>query len=205
MNSSLVMQDFETDSYWAIMEGRAVAGKLKGTQLKELPIGEKARWRDWVKRYPNTLVLSVNGREDAPMAYRDYFNSSRGFRGQAARDRRLQTKTPIFAFRYQGKPYAIPHKQVEGGRAVTMEGLHLFLYRRKKAPMFESTVVYQSTESGFEQRNGVWVHSASGCRFDPESGAFIGEGDRACPPRFVGFDTFWYNWSLNNPETELLK
>jgi len=31
------------------------------------------------------------------------------------------------------------------------------------------------------------------------------ETRQPCPQRFEGFDIFWYNWSLNNPETKLLK
>ena len=75
MNASLVMQDFETDSYWAIMRGESIAGEFKGTKLKELPFGKKAMWKDWVKEHPNTVVLSVNGREDGPDGYQRYFSS----------------------------------------------------------------------------------------------------------------------------------
>lgn len=203
MNSSLVMQDFETDSYWAIMTGEAIAGEFKGTRLRELPVGEKMRWRDWVKKHPDTLVLSVNGREDGPDVYQRYFVSPRGFRGTEARDRRLPTKAPIFAFKLEGHAYAVPHDRLEGGQTFQVGDRTLFLYRTKGAPMFESTVVYQSRNGGFEQRDGVWVHTASGCRFNPKTGAFEG-GDR-CPERFAGLDTFWYNWSLSNPDTELLK
>ena len=43
MNASLVMQDFETDSYWAILQGVSIAGEFKGTKLKELPYGKNAQ------------------------------------------------------------------------------------------------------------------------------------------------------------------
>ncbi len=100
MHSSLVMQDMETDTYWAIMSGEAIAGEMKGTMLRELPIGHKMRWRDWVQQHPNTQVLSVSGKEDVSRnPYDDaYFSSSDGFRGQSAKDGRLKTKTPILGF-----------------------------------------------------------------------------------------------------------
>ena len=41
INRSLVMQDKETDSYWAIMKGRSVGGTLAGTQLAEIPGSER--------------------------------------------------------------------------------------------------------------------------------------------------------------------
>ena len=59
VNASLVMQDEQTDTYWSIMEGEAVAGELSGEKLVELPIGEKIQWRHWKERHPDTLVLSV--------------------------------------------------------------------------------------------------------------------------------------------------
>jgi len=205
INSSLVMQDFETDSYWAIMSGEAIAGKLKGTKLVELPVGEKMKWQDWRKKHPETVVLSINGREEGRDVYRDYFTSSRGFGNSQAQDKRLKTKEPIFAFRLGDKPYAVAYKKVKRGFTADLGDVKLFFYRPKKAGLFESTTVYASTESGFKQVDGQWLHEASGCVFNPETGTFEGNTD-TCPQRFKGgFDTFWYNWSLNNPETEILR
>ncbi len=61
MKASLVMRDRETDSWWSIMTSSAIGGALQGTELDELPIGEKTTWADWRRRYPATLVLSVDG------------------------------------------------------------------------------------------------------------------------------------------------
>jgi hypothetical protein len=203
MHSSLVMQDFETDSYWAIMSGEAIAGEFKGTKLRELPIGEKMRWKDWKKKYPNTLVLSVRGREDAPDVYRNYFASSSGFRGSSARDKRFNTKEPIFSFHYNGQSYAVSHKKLVGGKTFDLGDVQLLMYRPEGASFFQSTVVYQSNGSGFMKENGEWIHVESGCKFDPNDGTFKGDPE-ACPKKFIGFDTFWYNWSLSNPETKIL-
>lgn len=206
MHSALVMQDRETDSYWAIMTGDAVAGEFKGTELKELPVGEKAQWKDWLARHPNTVVLSVNGREDVRHdPYQDYFESPRGFRNTEAQDRRLPTKAPIFAFRVDGTKYAVPHAAVEGGKVFELnEGLTIFLYREPGAEMFASTYAFLS-ESGFRKEENRWVHEASGCVFKPEEGVFEGSDEQKCPERMAGLDTFWYTWSLTNPGTRVLK
>ncbi len=204
MHSALVMQDFETDSYWAIMSGESIAGEFKGTKLKELPVSKRVQWKDWVGEHPNTLVLSVNGREDAGNPYSTYFRSRRGFRGTTAEDDRLPTKEPIFAFHHNGQSYAVPHETIIGGKAFEIEGLHLFMYRPAGAAFFRSTVVYQSAESGFKKVDGEWVYTASDCKFNPDEEAFIGAGEK-CPERFTGIDTFWYNWSLTNENTRLLE
>lgn len=205
MHSSLVMQDQETDTYWAIMSGEAIAGEMKGTKLKELPVGEKSQWKDWVKKYPNTLVLSVNGVQDVLMNhYRDYFRSEEGFGGARAKDKRLKTKEPIFAFHLEGQEYAVPHKALECGKAFEVGSIKLFCYRPKKAAIFYSTIAYWTTGSGFKNENGKWIDLDSGCKFDPDNGVFE-SGKEPCPERFEGFDTFWYNWSLSNPDTKVLE
>ena len=199
VNASLVIQDEQTDTYWSIMKGEAVAGELSGEQLVELPVGEKIQWRHWKERHPDTLVLSVNGREDGPDGYRDYFRDSRGFGGASAKDDRLETKTPVFAFHRGTASYAVTQKSIEDGTVFVLEdGASVFLYRRKGSSMFHSTHAFIST-SGFEQQNGVWVEKGSGARFDKTSGEFSGVESLG------GFDTFWYNFSLSNPETLLLE
>ena len=197
-NASLVMQDKETDSYWSIMEGVAVAGELEGQELTELPVGEKLQWRVWKQRHPDTLVLSVGGKEDGPNSYRNYFTEPEGFRGAKAKDTRLATKEPIYAFQRAGISYAVAQRAVENGAVFELaDGSSVFLYRRKGASMFQSTDAYVS-ERGFEEIGGVWTEKQTGAQFDPKLGGFPGV------EALAGFDTFWYNFSLNNPDTQLL-
>lgn len=201
LNSSLVMQDQQTDSYWSIMTGSAIGGELSGTELQELPVSEKARWDDWRERHPETLVLSVRGEEHTPDAYRGYWEDPRGFRGQEAEDDRLDTKEPIYAFEFGGVAHAVPMTAVEGGKAFDLEGgPWIFLYREPGAELFVSTAAYLS-RTGFEERDGTWIETGTGTRFDAESRRFTG-GD---VEPFVGVDTFWYTWSLNHEDVVLLE
>lgn len=198
-NSSLMMQDQETDTYWSIMEGEAVAGELAGSKLIELPVGERISWRHWRAKHPDTLVLSVNGEEHGENGYQQYLQDPKGFLGQVAKDDRLATKEPIFAFHLEGGAYAVRQKDVENGKTVTLEsGDAVFLFRKRGSSMFQSTRAFIS-EAGFEERGGAWSEKATGAVFDPEAGSF-GEVEV-----LTGFDTFWYNFSLNNPNTTLLK
>lgn len=200
MHASLVMQDKETDSYWSIMTGDSLAGEYKGTRLEELPLGAKMTWKDWRAEHPETVVLSVDGEEHAERnPYDDYFSSSEGWRGLEAADDRLPTKEAIYAFQLGGKAYTVPHAELAGGHAFGSGGEHVFLYRPEGAAIFYSTVAFVSPE-GFARKGGAWRH-ASGATFDPEAGSFSG-GD---VPRLDGFDTFWFNWSMTHPETEVLK
>ena len=200
INSSLVLQDRETDSYWPIMRGDAVAGELEGTRLKELAINKKVKWKDWKRKHPDTLVLSVNGREDDEPGYEKYFQSPEGFRGSQASDDRLQTKQSIFAFRWEGDSYAAPFSSFTGGKSWKIAGAQVFLFRPADADLHASTAAFQ-TSAAFTEQEGGWA--ASNCVFNTESQVFEGPGE--CPQELIGFDTFWYNWSLNNPGTRLLE
>jgi len=200
-NSSLVMQDKQTDTYWSIMSGSAIGGRLAGTELRELPVSEKVRWDDWRARHPNTLVLSVGGAEHAPDAYQRYWEDPRGFRGQEAEDDRLPTKEPIFAFEYGGVPYVVPASAAEGGAVYSVpEGPYVLLWRAPGSEIFESTDAYLSSE-GFERRGERWVELGTGAELDPSSGRF--QGGSVEP--LIGFDTFWYNWSLTHENTVILE
>jgi hypothetical protein len=197
------MQDKETDSYWALMTGTAIAGALKGTRLEELPVGEKARWGDWRRKHPRTLVLSVAGAEHVENnPYDKYFASESGYRGARARDPRLPTKEPVFAFRIGPRAYAVAARRAEGGAAFEAEGAFVFLYRPPGASVYESTRAFRS-RARIERRDGAWIDTASGARFDPAPGSFNGAPD-ARPAPLQGLDTYWYIWSLTNPDTDLL-
>jgi hypothetical protein len=204
IHNALVMQDRETNSYWAIMAGGAIAGKKYGTKLNQLPFGEKMRWKDWLKKHPDTLVLSVNGKEDAPDTYRGYFVSPQGYRGAFAKDNRLRTKEPVFAFVLNGAKYAVPAKILKNGKTFDLGEAKIFLYRPKKAKMYTSTVAFYANGSGFKLVNKTWIDVDSNCIFNTETLDFEGNSSQ-CPQRLTGFDTFWYTWSLTNPDTEVLE
>ena len=200
VNSALILQDRETDSYWSIMEERATAGDLRGTELVRLSGTEKRRFSDWVEEHPGTRVLSVGGREHAPDAYAGYWDDERGYRGSRARDARLPTKASVFAFRLGERRYAIAHEAVEGGLALRLGAdLHLFFYRAEGAEIFASTRAFES-RAGFLRDRDRWTELETGASFDPRRGLFRGGRVKGVS----GVDTFWYSWSLTHPETRLL-
>lgn len=204
-NHALVMQDLETDSYWSIVTGDAIGGALKGTELREIPVSRKMQWEDWVGIHPDTLVLSVDGREDVPYdPYADYFASQSGFGGSRASDRRLATMAPIYAFEWGGVRYAVPFEAVLDGRVLEMDGREIFLHRAPGTEIFQSTAAFESGGKGFEKRDGRWVDRASGAVFDPDSADFQ-DGEGSGPKRLTGFDTFWYIWSETHPKTKILR
>ena len=203
INASLVMQDKETDSYWSIMTGDALSGELEGTHLEELPVGLKTQWKDWVALHPDTKILSVEGEEHSDRnPYEEYFSNEDGFRGLTGADERLTTKTPIYSFQLGDTAYAVPHAAFVEGGSFDVGDQKIFLYRPDNVAVFYSTLAWIS-DGGFEQRDGTWHDVASGARFDAGDG-FVGGDAGQAVERLDGFDTYWYNWSLIHPETEIL-
>lgn len=204
LHAALVMQDKQTDSYWSIMTGDAIAGQFKGTRLEELKLGVKAQWRDWRTAHPDTLVLSVGGVQHVENnPYDNYMSSAAGFREAEAKDARLPTKEAVYAFQLDGRQYAVPLHLVAEGVALDAGGVSIFLYRPKGAAIYYSTRAFQAPSGDFERRPDGWYARSSGNRFDPLRGEFTEDRGRA-PARLDGFDTFWYIWSLTHPGTAVL-
>ena len=195
LKASLVMRDRETDSWWPIMVGKAIAGPLTGASLKELSVSEKTTWGAWRRKHTASLVLAEGGRTHAPLNhYDDYFSSDRTFQNTQVEDRRLPAKAPIFAFRIDERAYAVPLGLIEGGTLMTLRDdpdHDVYLVRRPGASIFESTVAYLVPA-------GLSLHDE-------------GEADPAALERrpgvrrLAGLDTYWYTWVGVNGETELLE
>ena len=194
--ASLVMRDRETNSWWSIMSSKAIGGELVGTDLQELPVGEKATWADWRTRHPNTLVLSIDGLEHVDSnPYDSYFGDGGTFRGIEVADDRLPPKAPIFGFRLNGRPVAIAHDRIEGGRLVEIDGLpgkNVLFHRPPGASVFQSTVAVSFPVGAVEESDPAVLL------------ARIEDGTLNGAERLEGFDTFWYTWVLVNPSTRLL-
>ncbi len=193
LDASLVMRDRETDSWWSIMSSDAIGGALEGTRLVELPGSEKTTWGDWVRRHPETQVLSVDGSEhELRNPYDEYFRSDKTFRDQELADPRLAAKAPIWSFRIDGRPFAIAHQAIGDGRVLELPGTDgeaLYLYRETGAGLIASTRAFRldTAAARIPLLSNLRERAARG-EFDP----------------YPGFDTFWYSWVAVNPDTVLL-
>ncbi|MDP6027324.1 MAG: DUF3179 domain-containing protein [Pseudomonadales bacterium] len=56
-NSDVLLYDRNTETLWSQLMGEAIAGKLIGTKLTQLPVFHTT-WKDWRARHPDTLVIS---------------------------------------------------------------------------------------------------------------------------------------------------
>lgn len=78
--SNLLMYDHQSESLWLQVKRRAVTGSMAGTKLKRLP-STVTSWEKWRKRYPGTMVLSINTghvRDYTSDPYANYYQSRSG-------------------------------------------------------------------------------------------------------------------------------
>jgi hypothetical protein len=201
-DASLVMRDRETGSLWSIMAGAAIGGRLAGEELHETALGFKTTWGEWRAKHPDTRVLSVGGRtHEAENVYADYLGSEKTAGDITTSDNRLPAKTPVFAFRWEGEPYAVSHDRLDGGILWHPEGEGdgkpaILLQRDSDSPTGVSTRA-AIIPSDLEKTD------------DPEGlAAKLDDRIEAGTPgvsRLPGFDTWWYTWSAQNPGTIIIK
>ena len=77
---------------------------------------------------------------------------------------------------------------IVGGRRFQLDNKVAYLHRGTADGLQDSTLAYLGSTD-------------SNCAFIEKKHSLLGN---ECHTPLKGFDTFWYNWSLNNPDTELL-
>jgi len=192
LDASLVMRDRETDSWWSIMTSTSIGGSLDKTRLRELPVGEKSTWKDWVGAHPDTLVLSIRGQEHTKNnPYDSYFQSNDTFRDLVIEDTRLAPKESVFAFHLDDGAYAAAQESFEGGRLFGLGAdRSVLLYREPGLSFFASSEAY--------------LIEGSALAVDPSELLKRARAGGPGTSPLSGFDTFWYSWVAVNKGSVLL-
>lgn len=114
-NSDLLMYDRQTESLWSQIEGRAVSGPLKGTELELMP-SQLTSWKAWLKKHPETRVLSRDTghrRNYDSTPYGNYEESKTVFFPVTERDDRYHPKAWVIGMTSGGQARAWPFKELE--------------------------------------------------------------------------------------------
>ncbi|CAA0096204.1 Uncharacterised protein [Halioglobus japonicus] len=121
-NSDLLMYDRQTDSLWSQIPGRAVTGKMAGTELKRLPVVHLP-WKEWQRQYPDSEVLSLDtgsNRDYSRDPYAGYDRTERLFFPVSKSDRRYSRKTWVLGLQSNGvsKVWPFPELAKTGGKVM---------------------------------------------------------------------------------------
>ena len=206
--NGLVMYDRETDSLWSQVIGRAVDGRLSGTELTMLP-ALQTTWDRWASTHPDTVVLDKSGRYrfDSYTGY--YTDSSLGIHGQTRSDDRLGPKELVLGVDLPGQAKAYPFRVLDRASVVndSIGGVSLLI---TYDPASETGVVFDPTVDGEllifrELRVGgefLMEDLVTGTVWDPFTGAALeGPLKGATLEQIPSHYEFWFSWSDYRPST----
>jgi hypothetical protein len=137
-NSDVLLYDLATESLWSQILGKAVTGARMGAVLTQVPVVHTT-WGHWLKRHPDTWVLSTNtgyrsvtnrrgGNYRRSAEYIAYERSRSLWQPVAHRDRRFHPKEWVLGLELAGVfkayPFSVldeaptPVEDLVGGRRV---------------------------------------------------------------------------------------
>lgn len=209
--SNKLMYDHATKSMWSTLEGKPVIGRLvgRGIELERLHV-VTTTWKEWRRRHPATLVLSLDTGHQRNygegVAYNDYFSNDRLMFGVPKLDARLANKTEVLALRDAGAradPLAI---------SAAYLAAHPVYHDRVGATAFVvltdpsgANRVYESGGVRFAAWNGdLLATDSEGRGWKVGEDALIGPGRRKLR-RLPAHRAFWFGWYSAYPETRLVK
>ena len=117
--NALVMYDRQTETWWSHITGKSMYGPLKGKVLKretDLKIFPRISFGKWRNQFPDTLVLSIGGREHvAASNYAKYNRKPHVGIGTSlpVKDNRLPHKSIVLGIKSADSPRAYPVKLFE--------------------------------------------------------------------------------------------
>ena len=159
---ALIMYDRTTKSLWSQINGKAVAGPMKGRRLEEIP-SELTTWGEWKRRHPQTLVLEKPAQSGS--VYEEYFVDPNriGVRGSTNPDPRLPGKELVIGLEHNGRYAAVPLSLVEKRRTMEVEALGIPLIitpagaheRRAGNPRVSSKIVYWAIWARFHPNTEI--------------------------------------------------
>ncbi len=201
------MYDWETDSRWASVTGKAIVGALEGSVLTTYPATQTS-WAAWLKDHPDTKVL-----KKPPIAASHYkqYDANRGrlgIHGRILNRSALPAKDKIAGFRLGLAKYAIPIDSLEADRVYqpVIGGVPLLVHvdgsgqgvtiweRRSAGHVYEFKA--QATTPGGE------YHTGEGLIFDSRSRQFSA-GEQL--PRIQVTLAYWFGWNNFYPDAKIVR
>ncbi|MCR4320992.1 MAG: DUF3179 domain-containing protein [Candidatus Brocadiaceae bacterium] len=211
LKNTLVMFDYETESLWPIVYGKAINGELSGKKLHRVLNYQKVPWGIWRKLHPDTVVLSYRGlRTVGSDVYKNYHESNKtGIYPVENRDERLRAKENVIGIEVNDKHKAYPLSLFDNKKTVTdtFQGLNILIYKNKET---SSTMVYDRMVNGniidFEDNPSqeFVTDNITRTTWDLENGIGIKGPMKGLLLQRVNFITvYWFVWADYYPKTDI--
>jgi hypothetical protein len=198
---ALVMYDRATRSLWSQVNGKAVAGPMKGKRLDDFP-STQTTWGAWKRRHPDTLVLVKPRLAGSP--YDSYFDDPQqiGVRGSRNPDTRLSGKELILGLEHEGRFAAVPLSLLRKQPVISTEALGLPVVISKSAAfqrrVDERTLTFEKVEEPWmrdRETNSLWSIETGAAIAGPMKSKHL--------QRISAKVVYWAVWARFHPETEV--
>ncbi len=206
-NSNLVMYDRNTDSMWSQALGKAVVGDLTGHELERIPF-DLAKWSDWKKLYPDTVVLSTDTGHSRPYGsdpYGDYYTDSRIIFPVKNSDDRMHPKEIILGFDNNESFKAYKLSDIESQKIINDKINEKNLVLVSVVPFlvraFDRNVDGQILEFTLDGNN--MADKQTGSKWSLEGVAISGPLQGKQLDRVSFNPGFWFEWVAFHPTTEV--
>ena len=209
--SNKLMYDHATKSMWSTLTGTPVVGPLTGKGIELTPLYVvTTTWREWKKRHPKTLVLSLDTghRRDYSegAAYRDYFASDQLMFNVPHLDARLPNKAEVLALRFaetRGDTLAIAAAFLQSRRVYHDRiGTKAFVVLTDGGG---ANRVYETRGNEFAAWNGNdEAKDTRGQSWKVGEGRLTGPAGQSLA-RLPAHRAFWFGWYAAYPDTRLVQ
>jgi len=113
-NSDVLLYDHQTGSLWSQIRSEAISGRMKGTKIPPV-VAAHTTWPDWLRRYPDTQVLSTDtgfGIRYRTSAYATYQRSRDLMFPVGNRSKQYSNKELVLGVTSDGVYKAYPFKEL---------------------------------------------------------------------------------------------
>ena len=213
-NSNLVMYDRNTDSLWSQAMAQSIAGELSGVILERIPF-DLVTWKDWIKVYPDSKVLSQDTGHLRPYGadpYGDYYTSPDILFPVSNNDNRLGKKEIVIGLEGENgisKAYkmgdieelkVIDDKLTENSY-VTLWSTFPYMVR-----LFDPFLDGKTPLTfHYDERKNVFRDNQTGSEWNFDGKSTAGQLSGSSLMRIPFDQGFWFEWSTFHPNTEVYK
>ena len=210
-----VHKDRETGSRWQQSTGEAISGPLTGAFLELYPF-VRTTWREWRRRYPNTVVLKPLPGYDERMPNASkrmravtLSGEGEGPKGAFGHDDRLRPREVVAGLRVGTDEKAFPFSQLRIARVVNdrVGGVPVLVVHQPSSDTttaFEArakgkVLQFQATDRDASSLVDLETHSSWNAYGLCLKGPLKGTQLRT----LVLISEFWFAWSEFHPQTEV--
>jgi Protein of unknown function (DUF3179) len=208
--------DRETGSRWQQSTGEAISGPLKGSFLELYPF-VRTTWKEWRRRYPNTMVLKPLTGYDALMpTMRKFQRANRVSNGEGeapktafGHDDRLRPKEIVAGLRIGTESQAYPFSQLRIARVVNdrVGGVPVLVVHQ---PSSDTTTAFDARAKGkvirFQAKDAdasSMVDLETHSTWDAYGLCLLGPLKGTRLKTLILVPEFWFAWSEFHPETNV--